>query len=237
MVVRKKLCKSFLRLRENPQNKIKILKFNKNKWSQFIFHEKRKKKFYKKYKPKDHNKYLVSEFPTRWFSYKNRFKTSITASKKFSLSYGIIDTKTFKKTLLNKKVKNNPKIFLSIFETRLDTILLRAKFCLSINSSKQLIAHNKVKVNELIVNSCSYILKPGDQISVTKEIKEIIKKNIALNFLNRNFWPLPPKYLVINFKTLKIIFCDIVHNDSLISTNFNFDLNLEKILQNYLKQH
>ena len=45
-------------------------------------------------------------------------------------------------------------------------------------------------------------------------------------------WPIPPKYLTINYKTLEIFFGTISPN-YLYSTDFLFDLNLEKILIDY----
>jgi hypothetical protein len=45
--------KQFLKLRENVQNRNKILKFKKKKWEKLLQFYKRKLKRYKKFKPKD----------------------------------------------------------------------------------------------------------------------------------------------------------------------------------------
>ena len=42
----KPLCRAFLRLRENVQNRKKILKFKKEKWEKFVYHFKKKSKLY-----------------------------------------------------------------------------------------------------------------------------------------------------------------------------------------------
>ena len=56
----KPLYKKFVQLRENSQNRKKVLNFKKKKWTKFILFYKRKLKWYKKFKPQNQNRYLVS---------------------------------------------------------------------------------------------------------------------------------------------------------------------------------
>ena len=44
------IYKQLVRLRENVQNRKKLLKFKKQKWKQFIYYYKRKLKRYRKFK-------------------------------------------------------------------------------------------------------------------------------------------------------------------------------------------
>jgi len=231
----KPLYKQLIRLRENVQNRKKLLKFKNQKWKQFIYHYKRKLKRYKKFKPNDQTQYIISKFPTKANSYKKRFKNTLDNSKKFRLFYGNLSKKyvkncikqTFKKKS-NQKFINFYLTFLEHFEHRLDTILYRSKFSISIRNAKQLIVHGKISINNKTVRTPSYKVVPGDLITVNPKFSDLIEKNIK----NSNIWPIPPKYLSINYKTMEIIVTDSIKNTN-ISTNFTFHLNLEKILINY----
>jgi ribosomal 50S subunit-recycling heat shock protein len=59
--------------------------------------------------------------------------------------------------------------------------------------------HKNVKVNNKIVTKNSYILKPGDLISIDQKLHKLILNNVY----NSHFWPIPPKYLDINYKTFE----------------------------------
>ena len=141
--------------------------------------------------------------------------------------------KNIKKTIkkkTNKKLINFYLTFLEQFEHRLDTILYRAKFSISLRNAKQLIVHGKIFVNNKTVRIPSYKAKQGDLISINTKAHALIEKNIK----NANIWPIPPKHLSINYKTTEIILNSNLKETN-ISTNFPFHLNLEKILVSYYK--
>lgn len=222
----KPLYKQFINLYENVQNRTKILQFKKQKWQKLISYIKRKSKRYKKFKTYNQTQYIVSRYPKKWDSYKRTHKKVLQTYKKFKLMYGNftkLKIKNFITTALKKK-KNLNNFFLSLFEHRLDIVLYRAKFCNSVRTSKQLITHGKILVNYKKINSQSYILKEGDLISINPKFSFIIERNIATSAI----WPLPPKHLVINYKTLQIIFAKINYEN--VSSQYNFNLDLEKIL-------
>ena len=225
--------KIIIKLRENVQNKTKLFKFKKQKWQKFLNFLKKKIKPYKKYRPQDQNIYLVSKYPVKGLYYKKRFKNSITAIKRFSYFYGGVLKNKIKKLISHKNLRNN--LFLENFEKRIDVVLFRSKFCISIRNSRQLISHGKVSINNNIIKDKSYVLKRGDFISINKKDYKLIKNNLLCNLINNNFWPIPPKYLTINYKTMQIIFGHIKNINGITSLNSNFNLNLEKILQNYKK--
>jgi small subunit ribosomal protein S4 len=230
----KPFYKKLIKLRENVQNRKKLLKFKKQKWKQFIYYYRKKLKRYKKFKPNDQTRYTVSKFPTKNNSYKKRFRNTLFNSINFRLFYGNL-SKTFvkkniKQTLQNRKTKNFYLIFLEKFEHRLDTILYRSKFSLSLRNARQLIVHGKVIVNNKIIKTPSYRTVPGDLIKINPKFYNLIKKNIK----NLNIWPIPPKYLSINYKTMEILLNNSIKNNN-ISSHFTFFLNLEKILINYRK--
>ena len=227
----KPLYKKFLKLKENIQNRKKILTFKKQKWKFFIQNYKKKLKYYNKYKLKNQANYTVLKFANKKTSYSKRYLYNLQVSILFKLFYGGIKQKSLKKNI--KTIKKHKKkynnliklnlLLLKIFEKRLDTILYRAKFTSSIRNSRQLISHNKIFVNNELVKSKSAILKFGDLITVDSKYHNLIRKNIQ----NLNTWPIPPKNLIINYKTLQIIFLNFKNTN--FKTNFNYNLNLEKI--------
>ena len=233
----KPLYKQFVNLRENAQNRKKLLKFKRKKWEKFIGYCNSKLKRYRKFKLQDQLRYAVTEFANKWISYKRRFKPILNSSRNFRLFYGNLSKNFVKKQIrqtFNKKInktKNFKLIFLNFFEQRLDTILYRSKFCISLRNARQLIVHGKIFINKTPAKIPSYKLKPGDLISVDTKHHELIEKNVK----SSQIWPMPPKYLFINYKTLEILFGGNIKYTNL-STNFTFYLNLEKILSSYLKR-
>lgn len=237
MLVRKNrykpLYKQFIKLRENVQSRKKILKFQKQKWAKLLQYYKRKLKRYKKFKPQDQTRYIVSKFPSKMNSYKKRYRNTLNDSRKFRLFYGDL-SKHYVKKQIKRTIKTKKKFsgfyltFLEHFEHRLDTILYRAKFSISLRNARQLIVHGKTLVNNKPVRIPSYKIMPGDLISIDPTFYKLIEKNIK----NSEIWPIPPKYLSINYKTMEIV---VNAQQTNLSTNFPFHLNLEKILTSYYR--
>jgi small subunit ribosomal protein S4 len=230
----KPLYKQFLKLRENVQNRHKLLKFKKQKWEKLIQNYKRKLKQYKKFKPQDQNQYLVSKYPSRNTSYQKRYRNTLHATKRLALYYGGLSRKFIKSQVeiayQKRGIKNINQLFLELFESRLDTVLYRAKFSPSIRNARQLIVHGKISINNRPVKSKFYSLKPGDLITINPKYAHLIESNIRQALI----WPIPPKHLFINYKTMQVIFGDIKNTN--LSTNFPFNLNLEKVLVSYKSQ-
>ena len=231
----KPFYKQFLRLRQNVQNKPKIFKFNKEKWKRFQLYSKKQLKFYKRFKLKDPFKLTVTKFTSKGNSFQKNFRNSLHKRKIFSLFYGGLKQKYFKKhfNIINKakrhklsKFNNFRHNLLKFFESRLDIVLYRAKFSLSVRSARQLIKHGHVMVNKSVVRTHSYILKTDDLIEISPNIKSrnLIKSSID----GSNFWPLPPKYLVINYNSLQIIF--LYDKNSNFLPNFTHSINFDNFI-------
>lgn len=133
-------------------------------------------------------------------------------------------SKKFFKKLLNititKKQKNVNFLFIKIFESRIDVVLYRAKFTLSIRNAQQLIFHGKIFVNKKCITIKSYLLKPGDLVTINFRCFKLIE----LNIYRTDIWPIPPKHLNVNYKTMQILFG--IYTDN----NFSCYLNIEKFL-------
>ena len=232
----KPFYKQFLRLRKNIQDRPKLFKFKKQKWQNIQRYSKNQLKFYQRFQIKDQFQFSISRFASRGNSFQKKFRNNLYNRKLFSLFYGGLKRKYLKRYILKsvqtKRYVNGADDFrcstLKFFESRLDTVLVRAKFCLSFNSAAQLILHGHVLVNGVNVNIKSYILKPNDLVEVTLSPKSrrLVKKNLDRS----NFWPLPPKHLVVNYRTLQILF--LYTSDSNFVPVFNHYLNLSSIIAN-----
>jgi ribosomal protein S4 len=240
----KPIFKQLIKLRENVQNNTKLLKFKRKKWEAFIEQYLKKLKRYKKFKPHDQTRYTISKYASKGNAHKKQFRNTLNSSRNFRLLYGGLSKKELKnyiKHLKKNKIKKSSNInllFLKLFETRLDTVLFRAKFSKSCRDSRQLITHRKVLVNNKVIESPAYQLKSGDLISIKYNQQYIIVENFRYCLENwvthkTKLWPLPPKHLLINYNTMEIFFENI---DTVnLAADFLFNLNLEKVILNYYR--
>lgn len=231
----KPFYKQFVKIRKNIQNRLKLFKFKKQKWDSLQKYSKKQLRFFRRYKIKDQFSLIGPRFASKGNSYKRNFKKSLLNRRLFKLFYGNLKSKYLKNKINKLKKKHHSKLkfqtyrqtILKYFESRLDVILYRAKFSYSIKNSRQLILHGHISINGIIIRNSSYIVNQNDLIEVTLNSKSrtIVKKNIDRS----NFWPIPPSYLQINYRTCQIlvglsneltllpIFPFYIHLDSVIS--------------------
>ena len=129
--------------------------------------------------------YELSRKKTRSSDFKNQLKER----KKLALIYGQLSKKFIKKILkqaskLSGKKHDN---FFFLLEARLDVVLFRACFFSSIKSARQWINHNKILVNNQLINTSSYTLKPGDIVSIKPKNKILLCRKI-MHFLKKSFF-------------------------------------------------
>lgn len=239
----KPLYKQLIRLRKNVQNRRilrlnYITKFKKRKWEGF--NNDLKKMFtyryrHKKFQIYDHLKlYHIKRFSNY---FKKKFLNKLNAKKSLSLFYGGLLEKYLKKqinfslrktTYSRKNFGNINLFFIKILESRLDTVLYRSFFTLSVRSARQLITHGHVFVNKKVVRTNSFILKKGDLIEINKKYHKLILKNIQ----RANTWPIPPKYLLINFRIFHILFNENIEGTN-FSIHFPFRIDINTLIKYY----
>ena len=231
----KPFYKQFLRLRQNVQNRAKLFRFKKQKWQRFQNYSKNQLGFYKRFKIKDQFQLSASRFASRGNSFQRKFKNNLYQRQLFGLFYGGLKKKYLKKSILqaiNTKTHITPSLVdfrynvLKFFESRLDTVIYRTSFSLSIKEASQLILHGHVLVNNNPVKSKSYILKTNDLVEIAHNYKSraLVKKSLDKS----NFWPIPPKHLIVNYQTLQILF--VYSKDSNLMPVFNHYLNLNSVI-------
>ena len=235
----KPFYKQFLRLKQNVQDRPKLFTFKKQKWQKFHENLKKQLKFYKRFKIKDQFQLSVSKFASRGNSFKRKFKNNLHERKIFSLFYGLKKGYLKKSILKCIKTKNYGNsnltdyrhVTFKFFESRLDNVLHKASFSLSIQEASQLILHGHVLVNGKPAKTKSYKLKTNDLVEIAPNIKSriLVKKSVDRS----NFWTLPPKHLLVNYKTLQILF--VYSDDSNLMPVFNHCLNLSSVIAHIKK--
>jgi len=117
---------------------------------------------------------------------RTQFAYQLQAKQVVKALYGHLNTSYFisfyKKSM--KMIGKSNINFFSQLERRLDCIIYRANFVTSLQEARQLISHQKISVNNILINKSGYLVKPGDIISILSNEKEIQAKSIT-NFLNR----------------------------------------------------
>jgi small subunit ribosomal protein S4 len=109
----------------------------------------------------------------------SNYGTQLKEKQKIKFMYGLLEKQfriTFKKA---EKLKGETGTnMLQLLESRLDNIVYRLGFAPSRPAARQLVNHKHFLVNGRLVNIPSFIVKPGDQISVRDKSK---KMDIILN--------------------------------------------------------
>ena len=60
-----------------------------------------------------------------------------------------------------------------VLETRLDNVVLRSRFARTIYQARQVVTHRHILVNDKIVKSPSFQVKPGDKVSVRQPSRKL----------------------------------------------------------------
>lgn len=223
---RKPFYKRYVKLRTNIQNKDKIFKFKREKWEKLQemlgVRVKRKRKadwhdFFKRrlrWVPKfpvyDFSRVWLKRFGNKYTSHSKIYYQCLQISHILRIYYGKIPKKSFKilvREVAKKKKKNIKEFFIQTLESRLDTILYRAKFVDTVRKATQIIGHGKIFVNNKLVTSKAYKVTPGDIIT-TNLLEEPHLGGFLHSKWKRGFikkWPIPPKHLHINYATMEII--------------------------------
>ena len=117
----------------------------------------------------------------------------LNAKQKLKSYYGNINERQFRNIYRKAKKKrgDTTENLVALLETRLDTVIYRAKFAPTVFSARQLINHGHFKVNKKKVNVSSYLVKEEDLIEVKDKSKSLIIIEGCLNSKERDV----PEYI------------------------------------------
>ena len=104
------------------------------------------------YKPGQHGKSTRGKI--------SDYGNQLQAKQKLKFYYGNMNERQFRNVYRKalKKRGNTTENFIGLLERRLDTVIYRAKFAITVFSARQLINHGHVKVNGKKVNISSYLV-------------------------------------------------------------------------------
>ena len=128
----------------------------------------------------------------------------LQAKQKLKAYYGNINERQFRNFYRKaiKKKGDTVENLIGLLEKRLDITIYRAKFALTVFSSRQLINHGHIKVNGKKVNIPGYQLKEEDTIELKENSKQLASVDVSLASKERDV----PEYLQLDEKQKKIKF-------------------------------
>lgn len=149
---------------------------------------------------------FLFEFSKKTYQQKKtgEFFQQLKERKKLSLFYGHLTRKQIL-NLFSKMEKNKgyfSKNVFSLLERRLDVVLYRSGLLKTIAEARQLIKHKKILVNQKLINVPSFLLNPGDFISIEPKTANILS-NQLLNSLKTKRIKNHPKIVRDFYSTLK----------------------------------
>jgi len=129
------------------------------------------------------------------------YGTQLEAKQKMKFYYGNMNERQFRNVYRKaiQKKGNTSENLVAFLESRLDTVIYRAKFAMTVFSARQLINHGHIKVNGKKVNIPSYMVKAEDSIEVKEKSKEITNITGALISKEREV----PEYIQMDEKNKK----------------------------------
>ncbi len=100
--------------------------------------------------------------------------------------YGVLE-KQFRRyyKLADKQRGSTGLNLLQILESRLDNVVYRLGFASTRAEARQLVTHGAILVNQHAINIPSYLVKPGDSITVREAAKAQLRIKAALELSNQ----------------------------------------------------
>ena len=120
------------------------------------------------YKPGQHGKSVKGKT--------SDYGTQLQAKQRLKFYYGNMNERQFRNVFRKamKKKGNTSENFIGFLERRLDTVIYRAKFAITVFSARQLINHGHVKVNGKKVSIASFMVTERDTIEIKDKSKELL---------------------------------------------------------------
>jgi small subunit ribosomal protein S4 len=143
----------------------------------------------------------------------SEYGEQLREKQKLRKSYGLLE-KQFRKVykMAEKMSGITGENLLFLLERRFDNVVYQMGFASSRGLARQLVGHGHFLVNGKKVNIPSYIVKPGDEISVSEKSKkcEIINKSLELSVRRGAF-----NWLDVDKDAYKGIFRSIPERDDI----------------------
>ena len=122
----------------------------------------------------------------------------LRAKQKLRGYYGALGEKQFKKIFSEALRRNGDtsENLIGLLERRLDAVVYRLKFAMTMFAARQLVSHGHIRVNGKKIDIPSYMVKEGDEISLIDSMKENINVATAIASTERDI----PDYFEVDSK-------------------------------------
>ena len=158
----------------------------------------------------------------------SNYGTQLKEKQKIKFMYGLLEKQfriTFKKA---EKLKGETGTnMLQLLESRLDNVVYRLGFAPTRPAARQLVNHKHFLVNGRLVNIPSFIVKPGDEISVRDKSK---KMDIILNSIRMIKGDIDLPWLDLDKAKMLGVFNSIPERDQM-----NLTINEQLVVELYSK--
>ena len=129
----------------------------------------------------------------------------LQAKQKLKAYYGNINERQFRniyRKALSKRGDTTENL-IALLESRLDTVIYRAKFAPTVFAARQMINHGHIKVNKKRVNISSYVVKSTDIVEIREKSKKLTVIDGSLQSKERDV----PEYIQLDDKnkTAKLV--------------------------------
>jgi small subunit ribosomal protein S4 len=103
----------------------------------------------------------------------SEYGRQLREKQKMRRYYGVLETQFESYFREAQRVPGQTgKVFLQTLERRLDNVVYRLNLAMSRKQARQLVTHRHFRINGRIVNIPSFIVKPGDVITIGERSKE-----------------------------------------------------------------
>ena len=126
----------------------------------------------------------------------------LQAKQKLKSYYGNINERQFRniyRTALSVRGDTTENL-VALLESRLDTVIYRGKFAITVFAARQLINHGHIRVNKKKVNIASYLVKETDIIEVRDKSKKLNVIDGSLQSKERDV----PEYIQLDDKNKSV---------------------------------
>ncbi len=129
------------------------------------------------------------------------YRLQLMAKQRLKGYYGSVSERQLRKYYLEsvRRKGDTGENLVELLERRLDAIVYRMKFVITVFAARQFVSHGHVKVNGRRVNIPSYRIKDNDVIELTPKAKELAVVLEAIQSAERDV----PDYVTVDHKEMK----------------------------------
>jgi small subunit ribosomal protein S4 len=129
------------------------------------------------------------------------YRLQLMAKQRLKGYYGSVGERQLRRYYLEavRRKGDTGENLVELLERRLDAVIYRMKFAITVFASRQLVSHGHVKVNGRRVNIASYLVKDNDVIELTSKAKEMARVIEATQTAERDV----PEYVTADHQEMK----------------------------------